>query len=94
MQKDLEKGIKYYVYTFQKKLDVVIDWNCSPLGVYSFADMYINFSDIVFIVDNKMTFEQVNKWYWDYWYGNPELENKVNIENYFKYFKGFANGKD
>ena len=86
MQKDLEKGIKYYVDTFQKQLDVVIDWNCGPFGVYAFSDMFINFSDIVFIVDNKMTFEQVYKWYWEYWYGNPDNDKKINLENYFKMF--------
>jgi len=89
MKKQLEKVIEKYVKKFQKQLDVEIDWNCGPLGVYSFADMFINFSDIVFIVDNKMTFEQVHKWYWEHWYGNPENENKVNLENYFKYFNGF-----
>lgn len=89
MQKNLEKAVKYYVYTFQKKLNVEVDWNCSPLGVYAFSDMFVNFQEIVFIVDNKMTFEEVYKWYWEYWYGNPDNENLVNIENYFKYFKGF-----
>jgi len=74
---------------FQKRLDVEIDWNCGPLGIYVFADMSVSFQELVFIVENKMTFEQVSRWYWEFWYGSPDNDNRVNIENYYKYFNGF-----
>jgi predicted GH43/DUF377 family glycosyl hydrolase len=53
------------------------------LRVYSFADMWIDFSEIMTALEYKLTYQQFSDWYWNY-----RIEGsakKINLENYSKF---------
>ena len=86
LRKDLEISISEYVESFEKQLEVEADCGNFPLGVYCFADMFVSFEELVFIVDNGMSFKQVNDWYWEHWYGAEEDVQKLNLITYHKLY--------
>lgn len=75
---------KEYVKAFEKqtgcKLQYSIDENY--LGVLCFSDYFFNFKDIVFVVDNNISFEKLDEWY------NYALEAGQNSKNFEQWYNG------
>lgn len=54
----------------------------NPLDVINVSDMYLNLSDIIYALENRVTTNQFLDWYWNYWF--ESIENKLNLKNYLK----------
>ena len=73
LQKDYQAAITAYLYEFDKIYDTTL--NFVNNSTYEVADLYLDFSDIKFAVDNELSFNFLVDWY----FFSIEYHEKVKI---------------
>ena len=83
LRNDYEDACNNYITEFVRISEFDFEgWICNDVGeIAFFGDYVINFSDIVYIVDNDVPVDIFVNWYWF----SVEYEKcKINLQNYFK----------
>jgi len=78
LKTELNKAVKAYVDAFCAQYEMEVEFNVADdiLGIYNLSDYFVNLSDIVYCVDNNVSFDDFICWY-DYclWYGEKAYIN-------------------
>ena len=78
MTATLKKEVDKIISQFDKKYETTTE-EVDFLDVYFCADMYISLKNIIFAIENDLTFDVLYSWYYF------ELENmKINLRTYWK----------
>ena len=83
LRNDYEDACNNYITEFERMSEFNFEgWIGDVVGeIALFGDYVINFSDIVYIVDNDVPVDIFVNWYWF----SVEYEQcKINLQNYFK----------
>jgi hypothetical protein len=89
LQTDFENAVKNYINVFC--LDNECDCETvTEFEVYDCADMYLDFKDIKFSVDQGIKFSLLSDWYWF----TSETKCKINLETYIRRLKDYEQIED
>lgn len=64
LRKDLEKIIKAYIYEFEKKHSVELEFAVADdlMGALCFGDNFFSTNDVIYDVDNKLPLNLIFEW--------------------------------
>ena len=87
LRKALEKAIKAYIYEFEKKHGVELEFAVADdlMGVLCFGDNYFSTNDVIYDVDNKLPVNLIFEWQSEgidtHFAGNTKT---INLQSYAK----------
>jgi hypothetical protein len=76
---DLTNAVNAYIKAFDAKYETDTEY-VTFLELYEVADMYLNFVDIIYCIDNDIQFDDLYSWYWF----TVETKCKINLPTYLR----------
>jgi hypothetical protein len=72
--------VQNYVEAFEKQTSTRSGDMCE-YPIFEFSDMFFYFIDVMYVVDNKVSFKKLHEWY----YHNENQENKkLNLDSFLR----------
>jgi len=79
LNNDLKNAVNAYIQGFDAKYETDTE-EVDFMMLYTVADMYLSFVDIVYCIDNDIQFDDIYSWYWF----TVETKGKINLQTYLR----------